>query len=344
MYIQQVLLSIFSSMNGQRSATAALHLLRGKRSGQTIQDVGTFHLHKYFGILPKLSKNTFTDELNQLIDAGWVHINDGQQAIITARGKTVLQQSKEILFNGWYYRGNEHIFFKRLSLVVQTLSHFHAGDYRFMPLQKDEEIQHFVKQFLMGKPYKETKFKNQFRDELEESIQQLPLDDKHKLTIVLRITGYRLSGWTWQQLAEEFDATELDMQLILIESLHIWLDDLYAKRNQYPFLHQLAAGIRLENVLNDSTKKTADLYYNGYTPDQIAQMRSLKISTIEDHFVEMAMNDIDFPLNQFISEEDTDKARDVMRQTGSKKLKVIRESIPHLSYFQIRLVMATKGG
>ena len=37
------------------------------------------------------------------------------------------------------------IFFERLSLVVQTVSNFRAGEKSFMPIQKDRDIQAFVK-------------------------------------------------------------------------------------------------------------------------------------------------------------------------------------------------------
>ena len=35
--------------------------------------------------------------------------------------------------------------------------------------------------------------------------------------------------------------------------------------------------------------------------EDIATIRKLKMSTIEDHFVEMSINDADFPIRQFVS-------------------------------------------
>lgn len=344
MYLQHLLLHIFQKFGGQRSEIAAYHLLRGKRSGQTIQDVGTFDLYTYFSIIPKLSKDKFNRAVKELLENGWIFYDEMKTLHLTSRGIDLLKKSAKLNFNGWYYRGNEHIFYKRLSLIVQTLSHIHANDWHFTPIQKEEEIQIWVKNFLNHYSYKESSFRLQFRKEIEESIKQLQLAEESKQIVILRLTGYRLTGWTWQQLANQLDRSESDVQLMFVELLQTWLDTITFSKKQYPLLEQLAENVRIKLLLTDSTKKTADLYERGYTLEQIANIRQLKISTIEDHFVEMAMSEPHFPILQFIQEEDIAKVKVVLKETGSKRLKVIREQVPYLSYFQIRLVIASKGG
>ncbi|WP_102692537.1 helix-turn-helix domain-containing protein [Rummeliibacillus pycnus] len=344
MYLQQLLLHIFQKFNGQRSESAAYHLLRGKRSGQTIQDVGTFGLHPYFCVIPKLSKKIFDEAFNQLVENGWVFYDEKHMLQLTNRGEDILEKATTFHFNGWFYRGNEHIFFKRLSLIVQTLSHIYVEDWRFIPIQKEDEIQIWVKQFLKLHSYKNSALRIQLRDEIEISLKQLEIAEQSKQIMMLRLTGYKLTGWTWQQLASEFDCSELDVQLMLVEFLHSWLDFISAAREQFPLLDQLTENVRIEILLTDSTKKTAELYERGYSLEQISFMRHLKISTIEDHFVEMAMTNPHFPLLQFIHEEDILRVIQVLKESGSKRLKIIREQLPHLSYFQIRLVIAAKGG
>ena len=344
MYLQRLLLHIFQKFNGQRSESAAYHLLRGKRSGQTIQDVGTFGLHPYFCVIPKLSKKIFDEAFNQLVENGWVFFDEKQTLQLTNRGVDILEKSLSFQFNGWFYRGNEHIFFKRLSLIVQTLSHIYGEDWRFIPIQKEDDIQIWVKKFLKLHSYKNSTLRLQLRDEIEISMKQLEISEQSKQIMVLRLTGYQHTGWTWQQLASELDCSELDVQLMLVEFLHSWLDLLSAYGEKFPLLYQLTENIRIEVLLTDSTKKTAELYERGYSLEQISYMRCLKISTIEDHFVEMAMTNPHFPLVQFIHEEDIQKVTKALKETGSKRLKIIREQLPYLSYFQIRLVIAAKGG
>ena len=54
MNLSSLLLFIISRLDGERTIYAGLHLLRGKRSGQTLQDVEYYNLKPLFGILPKL--------------------------------------------------------------------------------------------------------------------------------------------------------------------------------------------------------------------------------------------------------------------------------------------------
>ena len=66
MLFQQILLTILSTFQNERTISAAYHLLKGKRSGQTIQDVGLFKLYQFFGLLPKLSRKKFEEQLDLL--------------------------------------------------------------------------------------------------------------------------------------------------------------------------------------------------------------------------------------------------------------------------------------
>lgn len=72
----QILLQIFQKLNKERTISAAYHVLRGKRSGQTIQDIGLFQLHQYFGLLPKLSRTTFDEAVNLFMQNSWLNVQE----------------------------------------------------------------------------------------------------------------------------------------------------------------------------------------------------------------------------------------------------------------------------
>jgi uncharacterized protein YpbB len=341
LYIQQILLQIFHKFGGERSVSAGFHLLKGKRSGQTIQDVGNFNLHSFFGLTPKLTKEKYMEHADQLIELGYATYRDEQYFILTNTGLEVLEKSKSMHFNGWYYRGNEHIFFKRLSLVVQSLSYSVQETKSFAPIQKDEDIQLWVKNFLVKNNYKSDTFYQAIRVEISDSLNRLDIEDSSLNLLLYRLSGFNTPGWTWQQLAREQNSSLLDVQLAYIEALHMWLDALYEEPKRY--LSQLAEGVRIEQLLTESSQKTANFFQQGFTLEQIATMRRLKESTIEDHFVEMAMTMPQFPLGQFVASQDVEVIVHAVKQENSKKLKVLREAVPELSYFQIRLILAAKG-
>lgn len=335
MIFRQILLQIFHKLQQQRSISAAYHLLKGKRSGQTIQDVGIFKLHDYFGLLPKLSRSLFDQEIAQLVSANLINeLSEGRYILLNQA-----LEKMPLSFDGWHYRGNEHIFFHRLALVVQSLSHHKEQKMSFSPIIKDDDIQQWVRQFLLQNNYQTGKLQPQLYDEIVNSIKQLSLDEKQIQIVVNRLSGYGIPGLTWQQLAYDLQQEPLDVQLEFISMLHQWLNQIYNHKS-FPLLNAFAQGVRIEAYVTSSARQTAEYFWRGYSIEQISELRRLKISTIEDHLVELAMNESNFPIEQFISDEDATEVRQMIEALQTKKLKLLYTALERFSYFQLRLVLA----
>jgi uncharacterized protein YpbB len=75
----------------------------------------------------------------------------------------------------------------------------------------------------------------------------------------------------------------------------------------------------------------------------IANLRHLKLSTIEDHLVELALNVEGFSIDSYVDRVLQNKILEVSRIEATKQLKLIREKIGAATYFQIRLVLAKYG-
>ena len=145
-----LLLTIISRLDGERSIYAGLHLLRGKRSGQTLQDVEYYSLKDFFCILPKLRIELFDEAVSKLKEAQYISINEDSVVYLTKKGKEVIEHIADYIVLMGGIIEEENIFFSRdLSLIVQTLSYFRAGEKSFMPMQNDYEIQLFVKELLL---------------------------------------------------------------------------------------------------------------------------------------------------------------------------------------------------
>ena len=326
-----------SQLNNERTISAAFHLLRGKRSGQTIQDVGIFKLHQYFCLLPKLSRNKFDQEITQMMEEEYlVKIDEMGHYRMTAKG---LEKGKEELpcsFNSWNFRGNEHIFFARLALIVQALSYQSSNTKQFIPIQRDDQIQHFVRAFLLENKYQAGHLQQELFREITDSIEKLTITVLQKELLVNRLTGKDIPGYTWQQLAFETGMSEMDVQLLYISALHTWLGDI----PNYTYLDRIAENIQVDIVLTGSAYQTAQLYKQGYTIAQIASIRHLKENTIEDHIVEYAMNEPTFPFEEFVSKEDQKRVFEAIEKNSTRRLKILHEKVPHLTFFQLRLVLA----
>ncbi|GLC87095.1 helix-turn-helix domain-containing protein [Lysinibacillus piscis] len=332
----QILLQIFQKLNHERTISAAYHILRGKRSGQTIQDIGLFQLHPYFGLLPKLPREVFDETVALFQQYSWLEVQASGHYSCTKVGLQRAAQTPEFLLAGWYYRGNEHLFFGRLSLIIQSLSYHQTNTRSFTPISKDIHIQAWVRQFLLEHHYQQGHLQKQLWAECEQALKELPVCEENKQLMVYRLSGHQLPGWTWQQLAMERKETVLDCQLAFIELLHVWLNSIHG----YPLLQQIAEGVRVQALLTDSAQQTAFLYEQGYSIDQIAQIRKLKQSTIEDHIVEMAMYEPNFSIGSFVTYGEAAKVWQASKQYQTKKLKILYEVIGDMSYFQLKLVLA----
>lgn len=337
MFFKQQLLHIIQKYDGQRTVFSAYHLLKGKKSGQTIQDVGLFDLHPYFNLMPKLTKEIYLEQIDFLLKNQLIVIDTQQMIAVTTKNEHAVSY-----FDGWHLRGGEHLFFMRLQLIVQTISNDLREENKFLPIIRDDQVQLFVRNYLKWIHFKKEHVQQQFINELMSGIDKMETTEEVKNLLVYRLTGYGTVGWTWQQLAEQLKIEVIDVQLAYIHGLHLFIQTI--EKGAYPLLMPILQGVRLQTVLTESTQKTANLFKQGYSLEQIAHRRRLKVSTIEDHIAELAMIDPNFDSSSFLSESLKKEIKDVIRMNGSKKLKPIKEQIPQASYFQIRLVLAMMGG
>ncbi|MFC5588280.1 helix-turn-helix domain-containing protein [Sporosarcina soli] len=343
MDLSTILLTIVNKMDGERTIYAGYHLLRGKRSGQTLQDVEYYGVKSFFGILPKLSMEQFEEAVRQLEQAGYLAKNEDALAFVTEKGRIRVDQCPSCQFNGWDYRGREWMFFERLSLIVQTVSNIGAGERSFMPIQKEQAIQDFVKALLVKQPISEPQFAQSIANELKRSIVQSGMDELQKTILTHRLSGFRMTGWTWDQLADQLKRNSFDIRLLFIESLHRLLTVIH-KSDDFPFLRKVAADVKVTSYLTDSSVKTKQLFERGMSLEEIAEARNLKCSTIEDHFVEMSINDPQFPLTQFVSEEHAADVIAKVNELGTRRLRILKSEFSTLSYFQLRLILGARTG
>ncbi|AXH98843.1 hypothetical protein DV702_03340 [Sporosarcina sp. PTS2304] len=333
---ESILLSMFQRITGERSAQGVYYILRGKRSGQTLQDIEYYQLKSFYSLLPNLSMTNFQQAIDRLATEGFIYFKD-QIVYITKKGKESAERN-DWRFNGWEYRGKEREFGKRLALVVQTLSHVRVGEKMFMPIQKELPVQQFVKEFLRRELRPMSELSSMLGSELERAMDQTGLTEVQCTIFTCRLTGYGFTAFTWEQLAEQLKVPNTSIQLMYLESLHIVLDFIN-DRSEFPLLNHLATGCRVDTYLTHSAERTRKLFEHGYTIEQISSLRQLKVSTIEDHFVEMAANMKFFPFETFVSQEQIDEVWRQIEQLQTKRLRRLKEQCDELTYFQLRLII-----
>ena len=333
MYFQQILLDLFSKMKGERSQMAPYYILRGKKSGQTLQDIHYYRVTDYFGVSPDLTKEVYHQEIEQLYATQLIVDQDSPQ--LTPKGYKNLETFSRPRFS---YLTNTVLetLEKRLMLLIQVASNRLADQSNYYPVVMDEEVQRHIKlliQKMGGIDATATALKEMLWRFLEASDQS----DEGKQVFVHRFSGYDSAGLTWEQLAEQLGVRRLDAFFIyrsVLSELAI-----HVSQTSSPFSELVPKS----EVLTETAKKTYQWYCKGHSFQEIARIRRLKESTIEDHFVEIASVRPDFSFEEIITQQQINEILHVQQQLKTHKLKSLRERLPQYSYFQLRLALA-KGG
>ena len=343
-YLNYVILYCFMSINGERSIYSVYHILKGKKSSQSIQDAHIFHLQPFFLSLPKLKRSFFNQKIKELENAGCITLGDSDNALVTEKGlKDVKEHFQDARFpsamNGLLYGDQTRLFWMRLSLLVQVLSNGKRNETVYFPVQRNRVIQEWVKNCIRTNPDND-KLSSILFKELSSILHTQESDPS---ILIYRLTGYQDYGWTELQVADMLEMDKEEFRFEFLNLLHRMLAEIESDPSNYPLLYSISLKNDSRQNLTISTSKTYDLYKRGHSLEEISRIRKLKQNTIEDHVIELILTQEDLAIDPFITREDYVKVLDVMKKEKTKRLKPIKEKLPQLTYFQIRVAIAKAG-
>ena len=158
-----------------------------------------------FGIYKSLNRTEYDREVAKLLQADLIQEIHENTYLLTPKGKMQLHTWEEgyafpAHLHGLHYGELGETFWKRLSLIIQTISNLQQNNTKFIPIQQDTEIMVWVKRFLTGMPYRRSELAKGLWKEIYTLLRKC---DVVEATIVTyRLTGYERIGCTLQQLAE----------------------------------------------------------------------------------------------------------------------------------------------
>lgn len=334
-------------MNGERTIYSIFHLLKGKKSSQTIQDAHLYKISRYFGVYQAVSRELLEKVVHQARTENWIHSCGEQRYQLTQAGENLLLSSKKnvsdlLYLNGWKFNQMDIQFWERLSIFVQVVSNLVYSEPHYTPIQKNKQTLLWLK-FIFKK-------NSMPRDLLGRTLFLELMDCLQKgsninpSVIVFRLTGYNQIGLTAQQTAEKLGMEPFHYQLAFNNILHYLISQINTNDSRYPLLSLLLSDHEQNEALTKSTQKTNELLKKGYTIVEIAEFRNLKTSTIEDHIVEIALNSDHFSIDDFVDKQNEQNILQAAQQIKSKQLKKIKIIVPAANYFEIRLVLAKHEG
>ncbi|MBS4209726.1 helix-turn-helix domain-containing protein [Bacillus sp. FJAT-50079] len=346
-FLQAVIMDCLRTINAERTTYSVYHLLNGKKSSQTIQDAHLFQLEHLFKTVPQMKRAHFDEIVRELINKAYVEMDEEMQTgTVTNAGTIAINEffshrSIPTYVNGWKYQDAAILLWKRMTLLVQVVSHLHYRNKRYQTIQRDPDVYAWVKQFLKTNSSCRTTLIHSLYQEIH-TLFSHPFPE-NPLVIIARLSGYGFIGMTSKQTAEHLQLEQSEYHYRFLNGLHYIIQQAVNQRTVYPIFYAMISDVFQMIPYTKSTLETYEYLRKEISIEQIAHMRNLRVSTIEDHIIEIALTDPSFSIAPFISEALQEKITHAAKRLGRKKLKPIKEEINDVSYFQIRLVLARLG-
>ncbi len=340
-----IIATVLAAFQGERSTSAVLHLLNGKKSVQTIQDGAFFRVLRYFSLFPDLSRSALEDEIRFLRDRGDV-VRQGERVVVTRQGLEAIdefhKQWRSLSYvDGWKYNKYMETVWLRLCLYLQALSYIVIEKRDFYPITHRFDIQKWVKRNVPETSEKRKERLAQLYEELYRFFSSC--DEKEAFIVVHQFSGYNKVGLTRKQLADYLRIDVETVYFLHLVTLHKLFFTLEKNASSYPLLASFLEDLKEEIVLTDSAKKTWLMLRQGYSLKEISERRQLKENTIEDHIVEIALQSPNFSIRPFIDAEREQLILDVYERLKTSRLRELKQHLPDdITYFMLRLVLAKK--
>jgi len=342
---EAILLTCGKQLNAERTVSNIFHLLNGKRSIQTVQDAHLYHTEKFYGIWRNLKPHILHHKISELIDGGLLEEASAEEAVIriTPKGEQWLirNQWRIAYFRGLDYYMRTGIFYQRLLLLIQTMTNSKKQHFSFIPIVDKKQITNWVKQFYRKVKGSEGDCLMLLYQELESILNDL--SEMEANFFVDRLTGFHKFGLSTDQLTKKYELSSYDVQLLLTAIIHRILNKIDKEPAKLPLLSSITKDLAAHALITNSASYTYQLLKNNYSPEAIAQIRNLKQNTIQDHIVEIAIYEPNFPISQYVSTEHQQEIAAVLSYTKSNKLKNIKQLVnENITYFEIRLMVTIK--
>ncbi|WP_400242061.1 helix-turn-helix domain-containing protein [Niallia sp. JL1B1071] len=344
-FLKIIILKSLYKMNGERTIYSILHILNGKKSSQTIQDIHIFQLTSLYQSFPMLSRVQLEEVVHILYKEKWLVKSGDNHYFINDTRKIELENLlKENLLpnylNGWKFHAITEPFWQRLSLFIQVASHLSENSIRYIPVQRNPVTQLWLKETLHSISMERNEINKYLYKDLVNCLDGIEINPA---ILINRLTGMKEIGLTSDQAALELKMDPSLYQLSFLAILHFMIERILSNKEEYSLLRYMIKDNKKNFTLTASTAKTYDFIQKGYNIEEIVHIRNLKQSTIEDHLIEVLLNVPEFPVHSLVSEEKIRRIKKSIEQSSSKSLKVIKQQLADVSYFEIRVVMARYG-
>ena len=276
------ILSCFKKHQEMRSSTL-YHLLKGKRTSSILSYGYFYGCLPYFSLFPKLVEVSYQKVLSDCVSAGFLKEGEKGYYVLTEAGAKEVRKSeipdlselKQLNYYKW-----DISFFDRLMFTSQVVSEKSHHNRAYVPVEGNLFKQQRLKLWLKNQ---DNTLEYAFYKEWERIVDEMP-KESHKM-ILGQLTGYNHRGYTLSQLAKKEQFDTIHYYLSFKHNLHQFITIIRDNHSNFPLFYSLLED-EIALTKEDSCLKSAKLFSEGFSLEEIAQMRHLKVSTVTDHLIE----------------------------------------------------------
>lgn len=296
------LLLLLLSSTQPRRIKLIQNLLNGKRTVSTLFWAMRYGILQYSAILKTYDLNSINDAIKELIVEGLAKQVDEFQYQLTIKGqikKDSVKESFYILQNTSYqYDYDVNEFKARILLAIQSVSEYSYQNKNYYPVKADMKSAMIVKRwFIQNKAEIVSRLENYLTKYLTQ------VDEKKANIIAQQMIGHDVYGMTTGQLADSMNISKVEAFFMEYDG---WVDFInYIINDDDQLLFPLINDVRTLKM-NHHAIQTYKQFVSGNTLDQIANNLNVKLSTIREHLLEMAiwLPESKFPYSKIVSAED----------------------------------------
>jgi uncharacterized protein YpbB len=342
-----ITMDILQKVDGSRKCSGIYYILTGKKTSQSLSDSQWFKIEHYYASLKGLTLDDFNSIIDELYTDELIKLKEDNVFFVTKKGAEYLEEVKgTYLFieklNGLKYASIEQRCWQIITLFVQSLSNSLYNNFDFSPVIRDREAVEKVKTLFPRTEQQRKYIASHLYNELNTALQKC--DSECAEIFVKKLSGYNRVGNTFEQSARERGLSRVESVLRFRSVLHVIFKSIRERPEMYQVLNSLIGDYIVVPALTKSALQTYHLLKKEKDIQDIMKIRNLKLSTMEDHLVEIAREIPEFSIHPYVSDEDKERVIIFYNKTKKNKLRPIKEAFPHLTYLQIRLVLAKEGG
>ncbi|WP_267201856.1 helix-turn-helix domain-containing protein [Limosilactobacillus kribbianus] len=263
------------------------NLLTSRRTVANLFWGQQYHLLPWLGAARGLTRADYDAALTALADAGLIKL-DEQTAELTSAGvaaqEALLYQPT---FLDWYWLANTNQLTQRFTLGMQVVAELAYHNSRYAPVNVSYRHLMAVKQWFRYEHARRDNLVKAVYDDLKQLGTGLAsADPRLAAAMTLTMVGHHLPALTTDQLTTTLKLAPADTP-VLIHDLHLGIAA-YSSHTNGP-LHDLLEPLLASGPLSRSAENTLRYYQSGQPLELIARRRHLKLSTIREHLLEVAI-------------------------------------------------------